>query len=163
MRKLFFVFISFIFLSSLKGQVPSEEVNRWLGDYVGFEPNLGQVQDFEGKKVNDVLFRAKLPGYGIFITERGVSYVIYKIEERKGERFDFVLREGMIEDETKVEYARLDVELLGGRVSQFDVEYEEPLPGYANYYLSSCPDGVLGVMTYRRVRIREVYPGVDWV
>jgi hypothetical protein len=75
MKKLFFLFLSFIFLSSLRGQVPSEKVNKWLGDYVGFEPNLGQVQDFEGKGVKEVLFRAKLPGSGnVFVTGWSNSY-----------------------------------------------------------------------------------------
>ncbi|MEN3045618.1 MAG: hypothetical protein ABDH49_01325 [Candidatus Hydrothermales bacterium] len=116
-----------------------------MNRYIGFEKNFGQVQSFEGTTVYDVLFRAKLEGYGIFITKKGVSYVIYTPSERN------------------TEYARIDIELIGSKLREENISYEEPLPGYSNYYLPSCPGGVLWVMTYRKVRIKDVYPGIDWV
>ncbi|MEO0253329.1 MAG: hypothetical protein ABIM13_04615, partial [candidate division WOR-3 bacterium] len=125
--------------------IPEGLIQKWINDYIGFEKNFGQVGDFEGKPVKDVLIRAKLPNLSIFIREKGVSYVIYS--QNKGE----------------FSYSRIDVDLIDANIKEENIEFEDPLPGYTNYYLSSCPDGILGVITYRKVRIKEIYPGVDWV
>jgi len=118
-----------------------EEVVGWLVRDRGFEPNLGQVVDFEGKGVEDVLLRARDNGFWIFVTNKGMSYVLYDSSA----------------------YARIDLELVGACIDKANVVYEDEVAGYTNYYLPCCPDGILGVKAYRTVRIRGVYPGVDWV
>ncbi|MEO0301729.1 MAG: SBBP repeat-containing protein [candidate division WOR-3 bacterium] len=154
MRKVIFMFLTLIALYALEGNQTVNEgvVKSFINNYIGFEKNFGQVGDFEGKPVKEVLIRAKLPGLGIFITEKGVSYVIYGLKKGDSEK-----------DLEKIEYSRIDVDLLDANIKEENIEFEDPLPGYTNYYLSSCPDGVLGVITYRKVRIREIYPGIDWV
>jgi hypothetical protein len=124
-----------------------EAIQNWLQEYSGFEQNLGQVGSYKSKDAPDVLFRAKLPGYGVFINQEGVSYVLY--QDDRGD--------------TKSQCARIDLAPVNADISKGKIEYEDPLPGYANYYLPACPDGIRGVITYRKVRIKDVYPGVDWV
>ncbi|MEO0291179.1 MAG: SBBP repeat-containing protein [candidate division WOR-3 bacterium] len=144
MKKMVAMLLAIIGFYALEGNqsgIPEKMVKSWTNDYIGFEKNLGQIQNFEGEFAKEVLLRAKLPGLGIFITEKGASYVIY----------------------SKEKYARIDVDLLNANIKEENIEFEDPLPGYTNYYLSSCPDGILGVITYRKVRIKEIYPGVDWV
>jgi len=66
-------------LMPLYAYVPTGELIR---AYRGFEPNYGQVQDFEGKPVKDIIFSTKAPGLHLFFKKDGVSYVIYsKTEE----------------------------------------------------------------------------------
>ncbi|MEO0284991.1 MAG: SBBP repeat-containing protein [candidate division WOR-3 bacterium] len=165
MDKLIF-FISITWAYALEGinpnQLSSQNVKSWINDYIGFEKNFGQVKDFEGKPVKDVLIRAKLPNFGIFITRKGVSYVIYSYIGKK----NFDKRNRLLhpeENKSEVSYARIDVDLIDANIKEENIDFEDPLPGYTNYYLPSCPDGVLGVITYRKVRIREIYPGIDWV
>ncbi|MEO0279774.1 MAG: SBBP repeat-containing protein, partial [candidate division WOR-3 bacterium] len=144
MKKMVAMLLAIIGFYALEGNqsgIPEKMVKSWTNDYIGFEKNLGQIQNLEGEFAKEVLLRAKLPGLGIFITEKGASYVIY----------------------SKEKYARIDVDLLNANIKEENIEFEDPLPGYTNYYLSSCPDGILGVITYRKVRIKEIYPGVDWV
>ncbi|MEN3047035.1 MAG: hypothetical protein ABDH49_08710, partial [Candidatus Hydrothermales bacterium] len=102
---------------------------------------IGQIQDFEGKPIQDVLLKTKLKGYGIFITKKGVSYVIYKPSN------------------TNIQYARIDIELIGSSIKKENIEYHNPLPGYSNYYLPSNPDGIIGVITYEKIKIKDIYPG----
>ena len=61
-------------------EIPDEVVRAGMDENRGFEQNLGQVGDFEGNPVNNILFTARDNGLGIFITDQGASYVIYKSE-----------------------------------------------------------------------------------
>ena len=103
----------------------------------GFELNVGQLRE-------GVIAHGRLVGMSLYITEWGVSYVLYG-------------------KETGLRLTRVDVKLKGASIKRENVELHEPLPGYSNYYLPHCPEGILSVPSYRRVVIRDVYPGVDWV
>lgn len=142
-------------------------ISDWLSRNVGFEENLGQVADLEGKPVPEVLYRANLPGYSLFITDKGLSVVIYKrerkdnLQEEIRERSYERLRER--ESNEVIRYARFDIVPVNGASSRGRIVAEKPVPGVSNYYLAHCPDGVLGVRSYSVLRIRDVYPGIDWV
>jgi hypothetical protein len=160
--------LMFLVLGALNfGSVPnltSEDVNALVDFYRGFEPNLGQLGDFDGNKVRDVIFFTRDKDLGVFITDKGASYVIYRVEgDVSGEKGVKGERAVDNQSDVKLRYARVDVELEGGSISGREVEYEDEIPGYTNYYLAHCPEGVLNVKSYRRVRIKGVYPGIDWV
>lgn len=144
MKKIIMIIGIIIGLYALEGnpeEIQKEIFQNLIKEYIGFEKNFGQVQNFEGEPVKGILLIAKLPGLGIFITEKGVSYVLY----------------------VKEKYARIDLELLNANIKEENIKYEEPLSGYSNYYLPGSSYGILGVITYRKVRIKEIYPGIDWV
>ncbi|MEN3044830.1 MAG: SBBP repeat-containing protein [Candidatus Hydrothermales bacterium] len=141
----FLILISFNSLKANLSITHEEKIENLIGEYMGFERNLGQIKDFEGKPINNVLLTAKLKGYRIFITKSGVSYVIYKPTN------------------SKLECARIDVELVGADIKGENMEFFDVLPGYSNYYLPPCPEGILGVMSYEKVKIKNIYPGVDWL
>ncbi len=131
----------------------------------GFQPNMGQVGDFEGKKAKDVLFFTRHSGIDLYVKEDGASYVIRDVKKTFRDRDlheRMSLREGKVERDTMI-WARVDLRVVGVSVREEMIEYSEPMDGYTNYYLSHCPDGVLFVPSYRVVRIREVYSGVDWI
>ncbi len=148
--------MGFCVLNTTQEQITDETLQVWFKDQIGFEENIGQVTDFEGKPVSDVLFRARCPGgYGIFLTKKGVSYVLYQRNDSKMQNIG--------EKTQKIRYARIDLELVNANISKCRIEYKEPLAGDVNYYLPVCRDGILGVKIYREIIIRDVYPGIDWV
>ncbi len=146
------ILLTFAFNAKAQGsmaELNQKELNYIINSYIGFEQNLGQLADLEGNSVHEVKFFIRLNSLGIFLREDGVSYLL-----------NTGTREEKSENHT-VNYARIDLEPVGGRIEE--LEYEEELPGYTNYYLPHCPDGVLEVKTYRKIRIKNVYDGIDWI
>ncbi len=155
------IVIGFMPLSIYGSEIATVTLETWMNASQGFEPNLGQIGDFEGNVVNNILCAFKGNGLGIFINEKGVSYVIYQAEKilrDESQRID--LREP---EKNLIHYARIDVELVNSNFEKSKIVYEDELPGYAHYYLPQCPDGILYVKSFRKVRIKEIYPGVDWI
>ncbi|MEO0179476.1 MAG: SBBP repeat-containing protein [candidate division WOR-3 bacterium] len=111
--------------------------------YKGFTPNKGQVATTEGGEAKEVIFYSEERNLGIFLTSNGLSYVIYDLEKK--------------------EYSRIDYELINANIERENILYEDEMPGHQNFYLAHCPQGVLFVKSYRKVIIKEIYPGIDWL
>ncbi|MEN3039741.1 MAG: hypothetical protein ABDI07_11460, partial [Candidatus Kryptonium sp.] len=151
------------FLLILISVVVSEERGFSFFGNSWFEPNMGQIGDMWGRVVKGVFFYGRGRGFDVYVGERGVSYVLRDVQEN-GYKFDVLDFESRMKEEGVLHrWGRIDLELVGGEVSVDRIEYEGVVEGYANYYYGHCPEGVLYVLGYRRVRIRDVYPGVNWV
>ena len=122
----------------------------------GFEENKGQIADFEGVPANDVLFRANTPNYSIFFTQKGISYVMYA---RKQSNLPLDVTDDLIDS---LHYARVDLNLIGASIKKENMVMEDELSGFTSYYLAHCPSGLV-VNKYRSIRIKNVYPGINWV
>ena len=165
--KLYLIFLSLVLTFSNAQDIKNLKsgVNTF-----GFQPNMGQVGDFEGKRADDVFFFTRNNGIDLFFRSEGVSYVIRSYEfkdEKVKDKIDEIGKEFLMRkfrsEENSLRWARIDLNLLNGDIDESRIEYDEQLPGYTNYYLSHCPDGILFVPSYRVVRIKDVYPGIDWI
>lgn len=110
----------------------------------GFVPNQGQFVDVEGNPIPEVHFAAEVEGGKVFFKENGFSYVLLQeIEDGSlaGHRVDF-------------DFAGAEAGVWIG---------EERLPGYMNYYLAHCPEGISQVPHFEALRFSSVYPGIDLV
>ncbi|MEO0160495.1 MAG: hypothetical protein ABIL47_08495, partial [candidate division WOR-3 bacterium] len=136
-------------------------VKEWLNSYPylykGFTPNKGQI-------AKDVIFYSRNGNMGIFITENGMSYVIYDVEKKETSKDKDLLPHIEEKPENSIlHYARIDYELIGGKIKKENIIYQDELPGYENFYLAHCPDGILFVKSYRKVIIKDIYPGINWI
>ncbi|MEO0150948.1 MAG: SBBP repeat-containing protein [candidate division WOR-3 bacterium] len=160
------------FVSTIAGNVINTYdpaiVKEWLNSYPylykGFTPNKGQLATMDGKIAENVIFYSRNGNMGIFITENGLSYVIYDIEKKEVSKDKEILPHIEEKPENSVlHYARIDYELIGGKIKKENIIYQDELPGYENFYLAHCPDGILFVKSYRKVIIKDVYPGINWI
>ncbi|MEO0179331.1 MAG: SBBP repeat-containing protein, partial [candidate division WOR-3 bacterium] len=144
-------------------------IKEWLNSYPylykGFTPNKGQIATMDGKFAENVIFYSRNGNMGIFITENGLSYVIYDVEKKENpkDNKELSLPINKEPENSILHYARIDYELIGGKIKKENIIYQDELPGYENFYLAHCPDGILFVKSYRKVIIKDIYPGIDWI
>ena len=143
-----------------------KKVNNWMmQSALGFEENKGQFADDKGKPVPDLLFKTSAKGMDMYITTSGITYLFTKrtkiTEDNSGEEED---KQGPEEMVRRIQRSRVDMILSGASIKKENTAMEYPLEqGSLNYYSGHCPKGILGVQTYRKITIKSIYPGIDWV
>ena len=111
--------------------------------YLGFSLNEGQIN-------KEALLYSKNSNFNIYLTEKGLSFVIFANEKN--------------EKEPKILYSRIDYELIGGNIKKENIIFEDEIENYyENFYLSYAPNGILFVKLYRKVIVKDVYPGINWI
>lgn len=123
---------------------------------MGLTPNQGQFTNQEGKPATNVLFKSCGTGPGIFVTTSGLTYVFEQKREAAAPARD---------ESTKAIYdwSAIHMNLVGADIRRENIVMEDELPGVSNYYYAHCPQGILGVKSYHKITVKEIYPGIDWV
>lgn len=128
---------------------------------LGFEPNQGQV---DGR----ISFLARGDGYRLFLTPTE-AVVDLRARERyataRGRRpLAAIVAERFVSDASMRPRDGVLRMRLAGASPEAKTEPLEPLPGQVNYLVGNDPaKWRLGVPTYAKVHVRQVYPGVDLV
>jgi predicted SpoU family rRNA methylase len=126
-------------ISSYDFSVVKEWINANEKLYYGFSLNRGHIN-------KEALIYSKGPGFNVYITEKGLSFTIFSFEKEN------------------IKVWRIDYDLIGGNIKKENITFEDEIENYyENYYTQYAPDGILFVKLYRKVRIKEVYPGIDWI
>ena len=130
---------------------------------IRFTENRGQVAGTDGKVRNDIVFTAYAPGANLFFRNDGISYVFTEPNNRVEPAhpdFDAAMPAVSAQPQ-EVHSHRLDMILVGSN-PHVRIRAEGQLPGYSNYYLPHCPNGITGVREYSRVVYENVYDNVDF-
>ncbi|MCS7297507.1 MAG: hypothetical protein NZ611_04755 [Bacteroidia bacterium] len=136
-----------------------------------FRENKGQVYDQYRHPRSDILYSGQTEGFSYHLTATGIHYQLSQIEEWKtptpeeAQLLQYVLphpREvEKLEMPQTISIWRIDIDFVGASPA-VRIEAEEPISGHENFY--NVPgDPVLYVKTYRRVRYKGLWPGVDAV
>ncbi len=140
-----------------------EKVKNWFnGQAVRFLENKGQMADVSGRPIDFVLFEAQTQGVDLFITEKGLTYVFLEKEEENDEEKRDALLIGKEENE-KIKWSRIDMELRGAEIKQENVIKEGASDNFKTYFKGHCPNGISDVYSYSKVTIKNIYPFIDWV
>ncbi len=127
-----------------------------------FVENKGQLADEQGQALTDCLFKVSLPGMDVYIRANGVSYVLISGNQEDNER-EAAEKEEEKEEEKELQLNRMDMELKGAAVHASQIITEESSEYSFNYFAPHCPNGIYGVKSYKKITIKNVYPGIDWV
>lgn len=112
---------------------PPNYQTAWLRDRLHFE----SLRDASGEEG----FRAQSPGYGVELSRRGAHIVTANADGAASMEIRF-----------------------DGATGPHAIRAEEPLPGVVNRYEGADPSQWRsGIPTFGRVRLKEVYPGIDVV
>jgi hypothetical protein len=140
-------------ISSYDFSVMKEWISATEKLYLGFSSNRGQIN-------KEALLYSKGPGFNVYITKKGLSFVMFSFEKENLEIPE--IDNKPIKENIKV--WRIDYDLIGGNIKKENITFENEISNYyENYYNENAPDGILFVKLYRKVIIKEVYPGIDWI
>ncbi len=144
--------------SSLTSETPKKEST------ISFKENKGQVGDQFSNPRPDVLFTGNSGGLVFHLRNNGISYQISRvdkwntIEDETAQRILHIKATDKIPDQTTI--YRLDINWLNSNSSAVVLK-ENELKGYDNYYNEVCPNGALGVKSYKKVTYQNLYKGID--
>ncbi len=158
-------------IRAMGGTDPALEskVNGWMQNPGGlrFLENKGQMEDLQGKPVDDLLFETSGGGADMYITSWGLSYVFVKRETYRIpplNNSNKLAGPGIRENENStIQYCRADMELVGAEIKKENCIKESESEDRIDYYLGHCPEGVMNVHNYGKITIKNIYPGIDWV
>ncbi|MEO6882843.1 MAG: hypothetical protein ABI199_02335, partial [Bacteroidia bacterium] len=178
-KKYFFIALLFCFAlfanAKIKTSVKADaaltaNVNKWMqnSSNLRFLENKGQMADMNHKTDNDLLFEVSGKGMDVYITTKGISYVFRDVEKHKKKnllknKMGMNPKFNFMNDSITLKYCRADMNLVGATISKENILKEGESDDYDNYYLSQCPQGVLNVRSYKKITIKNIYPGIDWV
>ena len=165
----FLFFSAYSFASDPITPQQKADAQEWMQSQStkGFIENKGQIIDNNNNPVPDVLFKSDLPGVDMYLTTNGLTYVFLKYtkEEQKESKNGIV--EKMLAahkpENIKADFARVDIVLKDATIKKENIVTEYPSQEDYRYYLGHCPQGITGVRKYKKVTIKEVYAGIDWI
>jgi hypothetical protein len=140
------------------GQQNPEEIRREALNKIAslplyFEKNQGQVDP-------SVRYLARSGRYSLFLTDDAAEFSLIGGDMHKGPLPAGVV--GRKPPETRMTESAVRVRLIGANPHPV-VEGLEPLPGRVNYLIGEQKDWHRNIPTFGRVRLHDVYPGVDVV
>lgn len=146
---------------SLPGKVvPSPDTH-----VIRFIENRGQVVDMDGNPRSEIRYMVDVQGVRLFFIPSGFSCVFMRsgrtprpVSEATGR----IIEKNASDIASHVTSYRLDMELLGTNPN-VTMHAVQELPGYTNYYLAHCPDGITFVKGYSRIIYEEIYQHIDLV
>jgi hypothetical protein len=128
---------------------------------VTFKENLGQVSDQFYKPRPDVLFSGTDGQMNFHLKKNGISYQLCRIDswqQQPGIYSHTFKKIKKTPDQTTI--YRIEVGWLGSNQNCF-IEKDKVLPGYDNYYLEVCPNGIHNVKTYGEITYKNIYTNID--
>lgn len=125
---------------------------------VSFTENKGQVSDQNYNARPDVLFSGSDGKLNFYIRNNGVSYQLKRIDSWKTRKISQDI--SGIKSPDKITLYRIDTYWKNCN-ENLKIKTDKVIPGYTNYYLSTCTKVALKVLSYDGVSLEDLYNGID--
>lgn len=130
-----------------------------------FKENKGQVCDQNYKPRPDVLFSGINENLVYHLKTKGISYQTTRVDEWKtDEMFENRADKDLLTEKRKIPSKtttyRIDINWLNAN-SNFEIEKGEAELGFENFYTAACPNGVTNVKSYKEIKYKNIYNGID--
>lgn len=131
---------------------------------VDFLENKGQICDMNLNPAPQVLFKAEASGVDVYVCTSGISYVFLEVEENERHWFRWRKDDALERDENeKIHYEKLDMLLKGANIKKENIIKEDSSTASFNFLRNPVEQSIRNVRKYKKITIRNVYPGIDWV
>ena len=132
-----------------------------------FIENKGQLVDKEGNVRNDVKFYFSSGNMTAYFTPNSIIFVTHQQLQDKKTKTNSMLRspreQFLSSDRVSVLKFSVDTLQIVNTSSDVRLYGSEANGDVLNFYYSHCPDGILGVKTYKKIVYRNVYDKIDFV
>lgn len=130
-----------------------------------FFENKGQIANDEGKTLDSIDFKLETKSANLYFTPSGIIYHFHKevpreLSEMNSEEIRDYNRGDKNVRGSKIYFFRTDFQLIGANPNP-EIHLTEPQQFKTNYYLAHCPDGILGVNSYKSFMYLNIYPNID--
>ena len=168
MKKNFYYFsFLLIFISLSKVFADTDPQSFLKGQKLSFRENKGQIAD-KGKARKDIFFEAQGNGVKVYFTAKGLIYNYIQHEEIWFNKPASKIEQDKIRKEhpenIKHKSRAYGLQLLfEGSNPNVKIRSEEETGEEANFYLAHCPDGVIGVKSFKKIIYENIYPNIDLI
>ncbi|HNQ68655.1 MAG TPA: SBBP repeat-containing protein, partial [Bacteroidales bacterium] len=159
-----FISILFILYSFILNTYALSVDDSLIDKKFKFTENKGQVADFDNTLRNEFLYYTKSDKLDIYFRNNGITYIF-----KSGDSIPNTI--GLTKEETakimdsffnkKTLYYRLDVDFKNAN-DNIVIEGNFKSDSYSNFYLPHCPDGIINVSSFNKIKYTNVYNGVDF-
>jgi hypothetical protein len=125
---------------------------------IAFVENRGQIHDQNYISRPDVLYGAMVGDMVLYIRNSGVSYQLSRTTSFR-QIYDLRTDE-QIKRTDGISTYRVDLDWMNCNPSPVP-STDAALPGVDNYYVESCPNGALGVRSFKGISLSKLYTGID--
>lgn len=129
-----------------------------------FQENKGQISDQYYKQRADVLFSGSDGVMVYHLKKCGISYQLKQTTAWKSidSRDKWYSTKGgnTANERNEIIIHRIDFNWLNCNTNAA-IRRGDAIDGYENFYLESCPQGVLQVKSYKDITYQNLYPGID--
>lgn len=125
---------------------------------LNFTENKGQFADQNNIPRTDILFGGTDGEITFHITNKGISYQLYRIESTK-ELVDHKIKRKRTTIDKQTIY-RTDIKWLNANPDP-TIKTDDAVDGHTNYYSDQCPNGALNVKSYKGFTLKNIYKNVN--
>lgn len=141
--------------------------SHFVNSQIKFIENKGQLLSSDGKVASDVLYYGDAGNVRYLIRKNGISYVFTK-EIGSPIKQESITDEFSMDEnrkrwkERKTEGWRIDMNWIDVNAIIQTIG-EKPLSHKLNYYTPQFPNGLIGISTFEKVLVKNIYKNIDVV